>query len=101
MVPRETHQHPVIDHDALFVQHQAIARRPGASVEYIVYVHAIEKLARIGPAHFDLSQRRVIHESDAATYRPHLAGNRLGFALAIARIADRPPPARKILEYGA
>src|SRR5580692_8622015 len=98
----EPRRRAVIEGDAVFAQHQPIARAADRDVRERVDVETIEEGARIGTMHFDLAQGGDIAKTDSRTYGADFAAHGLEpIFFARARKILRAQPGTAFDKHGA
>ena len=97
----EAEEQPVVDDDAVFVQHQAVAAPARLQRLGVVEIDPIQKFGGVRPPHFQLAQGRVVEQAQAFPHHACLPADRLKFAFARPGIAGRALPSAVMLEAGA
>ena len=82
----------VIHHDAVFTQHEAIARLTHWQLGKAVHIHPVQKLGGIRPVQRDLAQRGGVGDADLFAHDRHFCLVRLGQAGAVAAVPEWPNP---------
>ncbi len=100
-VVRETRDHAVVVHEAVFAQQHAVARTPDGEVGEVVDVQPGQELRCVGADHLDLAERRGIEHAAAGTDCEALARHRCMHVLARAREVAGALPQADVLEDGA
>src|SRR6185369_10499340 len=73
MVRRQARCRAVVKDDAVFAQHEPVARLTDLERRPAVAVEPVEELRSIRPLHIDLAERRHIADADPFAHRLHFA----------------------------
>ncbi len=93
---------PVIHHDAVLAQHDAVARPPDRQRAHHVDVDAVEKFSRVRAMHLDLAESRDIADADTVSHRRHFANDgRQPIVFARLRVVLRAQPKACLDEHRA
>ena len=95
---RKPRRHAVVEHHALFVQHEAVAAAPDAQLPPAVDVDAVQERRGVRPPDVDLAERRRVEHSHRVADGEALPVDRFVQRLPKLGVVPRPLPLADVFE---